>query len=566
MATLPKSQEDTAANIQKEKNNEAHKDKVEFEDLLSSAGELGTYQILMFFATFPFYTFGVFSYYGQLFMTEVSPNHWCWIPELENLTVVERMDLAIPKDNSSRLGYSRCTAYDVDWKSVLDSGQKPNYTWNTVPCEHGWEFNKSEIPYSTISSELGWVCEKDNYQATAQAIYFVGSVIGGLVVGWVSDRFGRLPAAIASNIFGCIGGVLSTFAQNFVQFAVCRLIVGMSYDNCMMMAYLIVLEYVSPKYKTIFANLTSGIFYTVAVTALPWLILVCGHWKVISLAMSLPLGLVLLAPFYMPESSRWLLSKGRVDEAVEKIITIGRINKKQIPPKMIEQFKLTANVNSNETHSFLEIFKRPSVRNVFIYTCLVYMSCVIVFDGLIRSIGNLNFDFFVAFSVVSVTEFPSLILVAFTLDIVGRRWLTFSMLIVSCLFCFISVFAYTGLQSLICAVVARFAVNASIAALTQWAVELLPTSVRGSGTSILHTCGYVASVLSPYIVYLNVYIDGLPLIILSSISAIAAFVSILIPETGNRDLPHTFSDVDNIYKDQKIWQLPRPRKEILRSE
>lgn len=563
MANLTTSQMDNGT-TKKDNAHETEKQKVEFDDLLSSAGELGTYQIIMFVSTFPFYLFGVFSYYGQLFMTEVSPNHWCWIPELENMTVVERMSLAIPKDNNSRFGYSRCTAYDADWKSVLDSGQKPDANWTTVPCQHGWEFNKSEIPYSTITSELGWVCDRDNYQATAQALYFVGSIIGGVLVGWISDRFGRLPAAIVSNMFACIGGILSIFTQNFIQFAFCRLIVGMSYDNCMIMAYLIVLEYVSPKYKTIFANISAGLFYTIASIALPWIVLVCGDWKTISLVTSVPLGLVLLAPLFIPESPRWLLSKGRVDEAIEKVKTIGRVNKKPVPSKMIERFKSTTTHKSDdETHNFLEIFKRPLMRRIFICACLVFMSCVIVFDGLIRSIGNLHFDYFVAFSFVSLTELPGLFLVAFALDIVGRRWLTFSTIILSCVFSFMSIFTNTGLQSLICAVIARFAVNVSYGAMTQWAVELLPTSVRGSGTSILHTCGYIASMLSPYIVYLNVYIDGLPMVILSIIAGLAALVTLFIPETANKDLPHSFSDVDQIYKDNKLWQFPRKTKKNL---
>ncbi|XP_030019880.2 carcinine transporter [Manduca sexta] len=198
---------------------------VDYDQLLSAAGEFGRYQVYLFFLMGPFYIFGVFSYFSQLFLTEVSPNHWCRIPELENLTLIERRELAIPTDNSI-FGYSRCTEFVANWTEVLASGIKPNDTWGTQSCQHGWEFNQTEIPYPTISSELGWVCDRASYQATAQSIFFVGSIIGGFIVGWIADRFGRLPAAVVSNLIGCVAGVGSTFAQNFLVFTICRFFMG----------------------------------------------------------------------------------------------------------------------------------------------------------------------------------------------------------------------------------------------------------------------------------------------------------------------------------------------------
>ncbi|KAH9643327.1 hypothetical protein HF086_012997 [Spodoptera exigua] len=529
---------------------------VDYDDLISAAGECGRYQILLFFSTFPFYIFGVFVYFSQMFMTEVSPNHWCRIPELENLTALQRRDLGVPKDKNARFGYSQCSMYAANWTEVLTTRQMPDPTWNTVPCQYGWEFNETEIPYPTISSDFEWVCDKNSYQATAQSIFFVGSILGGFIIGWVADRFGRVPAAVISNILGCAGGVASIFAQNLIQFSAARFVMGMAYDNCMIMAYLLIIEYVAPKYRTVLANLSFAIFYSLIVTVFPWIILACGHWKTIGLVTSLPLALALVTPFYLPESPRWLLSKGRVDEAVNKILVIGRINKKEIPPKLIEQFKLSAaNAKEEQSESCLEILKRPVMRKIFIFVCIEFMCCTIVFDGLVRSIGQLDFDFFMSFSLVSFTECPSMIIVAFVMDCLGRRWLTIIVMVISCVFCILTVFA-SGIQSVIFAVIARFAVNMSYSAAMQWAAELLPTSVRGSGVSIVHICGYVATVLSPYIVYLKEYVYWLPLIVVGSVAGLGALVALGLPETARKDMPHTFDDAEELAKNQKLWTLP----------
>lgn len=541
----------------------ANKNEIDFDDLLSSAGEFGKYQLLLFFATAPFYIFGVFVYFTQLFLTETSSDHWCWIPELENLTDIERKNLAIPLDYNSRYGYSLCSSYNVNWTEVLSMGRKPDPTWSTVPCQNGWEFNKTEIPYPTISSELGWVCDKNSYQATAQAIFFLGSIVGGFAIGWVADRYGRLPATIVCNMIGCIGGVISIFARNFIEFTMCRFFMGLAYDNCMMMVYLLVLEYVAPKYRTFMANVSMAVFYSPAVTLLPWIALASGHWKTLSLVTSLPLALSIFSPFFMPESPRWLLSNGRIDEAVNKVLNIGRINKKEISPKLLEQFKLSlSKVKPEKRQNILQLMKKPLLRRMFISICAAHICCALVFDALIRSIGALEFDFFISFSVINLTEFPSMLLIAFIMDWMGRRLLTAISMALSCIFTILTVFMTSGLSSVGCAVIARFMVNMAYGTVTQWCAEVLPTSVRGSGIAFVHICGLVASLMSSLIVYLENYVYWLPLVIVGAVAGLGAVLSLILPETANKELPQTFDEAEQLYKSQKFWEMPCKSKKV----
>ncbi|CAK1588466.1 unnamed protein product [Parnassius mnemosyne] len=550
--TEKRSAKERGADINDITNNE-----VDYDQLLSSAGKFGRYQWFLFFSTCPFYIFSTFSYFSQMFMTEPSPNHWCWIPELANLTELGRRNLAIPRDESARFGYSQCKAYIANWSAVLISGITPNESWPTEKCQHGWEFNKTEIPYPTVSSEWGWVCDKDSYQATAQSIFFLGSIVGGFLIGWVADRFGRIPAAVSANMIGCVAGVVTIFARNFIEFSVCRFLMGMSYDNCLMMIYLLVLEYVAPKYRTIIANMPFAIFFTLGLTILPWISLACGHWKTISLATSIPMALSLLTPLLVPESPRWLLSKGRIDEAIYKIVNIGRVNKKEVPSKLIEQFRLSLSREKKiKNVSCIELLKRPSLRKIFICMCLVYMSCMIVYDALVRSIGSLGFDFFLSFSFLSLTELPSLVIVSFVLDLIGRKWLSIISFIVSCIFSVTIAFVGGGLPSVLCAIAARFFVNMACNTAIQWGAEMLPTSVRGSGASIIHICGYVATVISPYIVYLENFITWLPFVIVGAIAALGAVLSLALPETAGRDMPQTFEDADELVRNQKLFDVP----------
>lgn len=45
--------------------------------------------------------------------------------------------------------------YAVNFTQILADGiTKADSNWPIVPCQHGWEFDKEELPYETISTEV----------------------------------------------------------------------------------------------------------------------------------------------------------------------------------------------------------------------------------------------------------------------------------------------------------------------------------------------------------------------------------------------------------------------------
>lgn len=73
-----------------EENDRKEKKATDFDDLLPYVGEFGLYQKILFMLMIPFAFFVAFVYFSQIFMTIVPEQHWCWVPELANLTVEER--------------------------------------------------------------------------------------------------------------------------------------------------------------------------------------------------------------------------------------------------------------------------------------------------------------------------------------------------------------------------------------------------------------------------------------------------------------------------------------------
>lgn len=68
------------------------------------------------------------------------------------------MALAIPLDSSGESKqYSKCSMYAVNFTEVLMNGTtQADPTWPIQPCQHGWEFNFTDIPYETIATEVSY--------------------------------------------------------------------------------------------------------------------------------------------------------------------------------------------------------------------------------------------------------------------------------------------------------------------------------------------------------------------------------------------------------------------------
>lgn len=128
--------------------------------------------------------------------------------------------------------------YNGNVSHVLEA-ERPNDNWPRQMCTNGYWFNFTDIPYETAATEFGWVCENDTYGTWATSIFFVGAIVGGLLFGWVADRYGRVPALVFCNLTGFVGGIATAFSMNFWQFCLCRFLVGFAFDNCFTMMYIL---------------------------------------------------------------------------------------------------------------------------------------------------------------------------------------------------------------------------------------------------------------------------------------------------------------------------------------
>ena len=158
----------------------------------------------------------------------------------------------------------------------------------------------------------------------------IGAMLGALASGFLADRFGRKPLAIAGVLIcGLSSGAIALIPEDgWIFFAILRFFVGFGLAAGAAAAVPAIVEFAPTRHRTLVTSLVVvpvafGVL-SASITA-SYLLPLVG-WRGLAAVGFLPIILAILTAFVMPESPRWLISKGRVREAqtsIRKLYQVG---------------------------------------------------------------------------------------------------------------------------------------------------------------------------------------------------------------------------------------------------
>lgn len=189
------------------------------------------------------------------------------------------------------------------------------------------------------------------------------------------------------------------------------------------------------------------------------------------------------------------------------------------------------------------------------------------YDAIARNVNGIGYSPFLMFTVTSAAIFPAALLILALQDIIGRKALAMSALFLSGIFIIAVAILLTLMDSfdpvllLSLMVCSRFGVIVAYNSGAQYAVELIPTEVRGQGVSVIHLVGYLATFFSSQILYLSAYWRPLPEIIIGILLVCAAISCLFLPETLNKTLPVTLQEGELFGENEGIFEFAFFRKD-----
>ncbi|GLG96485.1 Organic cation transporter protein [Gryllus bimaculatus] len=500
-----------------------------FDDVFPYLGDFGRYQKRIYFLLCLPGIPVAFHKLVNVFI-QASASHRCRLPfEAENATYhlpAHILNLSYPRDPGGENKWSSCERLDTNFSAEYwDIGKPAN---SSQLCDE-WVFDTS-LYHSSAVTEWNLVCDRAWLKATADAIFMLGDLLGSLVFGDLSDRFGRKPIFFFSLVLQVVTGLLTALAPNYVSFMIARMIVGATTAGIFLVAYVIAMEMVGPS-KRLVAGVIVQAFFTLGYILTAAFAYFIRDWRLLQGAVSLP-GIVFFSYWwFVPESPRWLITKGRSDTARSVLHKAAKENRVTVPEDVLDSVTRSTHLQDPEKKaleggSMLDLVRTPNLRQKSLVVFFIWFVNSCTYYGLSWNTSSLGGNDFINFCLSGFVEFPAYVILLFTLNRWGHVfWLTITLVM-------------TG----------KMAITASFATIYVFSAELFPTVIRNVGIGASSTCARVGGMSAPYINLLINTWQPLPAIIFGAITVLAGLLALLLPETAHKTLPDSVAEGEEFGK------------------
>jgi putative MFS transporter len=335
---------------------------------------------------------------------------------------------------------------------------------------------------------------------------FIGMTLGALITGFVGDAMGRrFTYQINLLIFG-LASLAAAFVPNMGWLIVCRFIQGLGLGAEIVVGYSTLTEFVPPKTRGRWLAFMA--FIVVAgfpVTAiLSYLIIPSFGWR----PMFVIAGIGSLVVWYLrkrlPESPRWLESKGRTAEAESLMTTIEKeaatAGALSAPAQPAPALQVTAGA-----------MLRPPILQSMVVGSWVLITINTLIFGFVIFLPQfflrqgLTITHSLAYTLVlSAASLIGCAIGAYAADFIGRRWTIIGASVVTIVVGYVYA-RFNAASDPTTVLSVGFVLIVAIYVLTAlsfgvYTPELFPTEIRLTANGICNTIGRAATVVSPFVV------------------------------------------------------------------
>uniref|UniRef100_A0A3Q1IHQ2 Major facilitator superfamily (MFS) profile domain-containing protein n=2 Tax=Anabas testudineus TaxID=64144 RepID=A0A3Q1IHQ2_ANATE len=473
-----------------------------------------------------------------------APKHHCLVPDV-NLTEEWRRAIIPFTLVDGEEVQSQCSRYRLDVvRNLSADGYIPGRDVNLTNleqerCIDGWNYSR-DIYQSNIVTEWDLVCDNQWKVPFASSTLFVGYLVGSLISGQLSDRFGRKKVVFISLGAQCVSVLLQSFSHSWRMFCIMFLFVGASQISIYISAFVLGTELLSKTMRVLFTTLGAFLFYCIGYMTLPWIAYGIREWRTLLAVLSATSVVYIPLWWFIPESPRWLITQGRVEEAEAIVRDAARKNKAEAPPVIFKESELQA-MTPSKTFTMIDVLKSKNIRCITLMCLLLWMAINIGYFGLSLNTSNLSGNPFMNCFLSATTEVPAYVVSTWLLKKCPRRALLSSFLIIGGGVLLLIQFIPDTLQyvALALEMTGKFGFTMAFSIVYIYTAEIYPTVLRNVGMGLCSSAARIGSITAPYVIYLGTYNKVLPYVLMGSLTIAASVVNFFLPETLNKDLPET---------------------------
>ncbi|CAJ0952676.1 unnamed protein product, partial [Mesorhabditis belari] len=182
-----------------------------------------------------------------------------------------------------------------------------------------------ESEFESVNINFGYFCEKTDYVKLSISFQMAGVLFGALLFGHMSDKHGRKKILMYCYVL-CAGfQVLASFARTLMAFTMLRMLVGFFNGGQMTIFTVYKIEHIPKRHRLWISALISFAPNFIIMNGLAYISKDWVTFQRVLVLVSLPAFFI---SFFLNESPRWLLGRGRIGEAEKVLLEIQRIDGK----------------------------------------------------------------------------------------------------------------------------------------------------------------------------------------------------------------------------------------------
>ena len=374
----------------------------------------------------------------------------------------------------------------------------------------------SSVREDSIVLDLNLLCGREWLKALLAPVYMLGMLIGAPVFGLLSDSFGRKRLVLVSILVVSVSGsMLVVMPRSLAWHAVFRFITGFGAGGSMVCTFVYLIE--GPRRGRrwrLVAALGLHLGWNTGQAVLVVLAYFIREWRQLQLVTHAASLAALSLFFLVPESPRWLISQGRLEEAKQVIREMASANKKTLPCGALDSLVQPPIMQTGK-------IPRSLIQRLLVLS-FQWFATNLCYYGIHYSSVQLYGDIYINFPLLMLAEvsanlFSHLVVLP---SLGQKRYLGVCQLLCSLVLLLSSAvppsyhFLKIGLT-----LIGKFAATANFNCLYFYTCELFPTSIRSTTIGVCSTVGRLGAMVALASVHLSWVSEMLPPVMMAAPAA-----------------------------------------------
>ncbi|CAI2350950.1 unnamed protein product [Caenorhabditis sp. 36 PRJEB53466] len=401
-----------------------------------------------------------------------------------------------------------------------------------------------EYQFESVQVEFNYICDDAKKVKNTITIQTFGVLVGAAIFGQVSDNFGRRKALLISCLGNAIFNFISSYSPDLFYFMVWRTVAGVFAGGITVVQMVYMVENIPRNHRMWIQN---SITWSPNLILFPYIAYLAHDWRTLSVVIAAASVLSFLALIVLEESPRWLVQKGRMEEAralLVKIRKIDRLYTAEFEDELDDVLRIEAEKHARSSkkakkYTFIHLFCtwKMLARTV---TFIVGIICTtFIVYALMYNMEKLSGSLYWNSAIIGASRWVVNIAVSiadYKLPWFGRKLINqISMVFTLASLAVMAAYMYTGNGGDVLAV----GTSVAVAMCSQLFIakylmvnELYPTAVRNLAVSAVSTMSRIGSMFSPQLFYLSDIAEWIPYAVLFAFQLLDLIIfCVFIPET-----------------------------------